>query len=148
MTVENYAQVVAVNMTGVWLCMKYELPHLLKNGGAIVNNSSSAGVNGYANVSAYSASKHGVIGLTKTAALEYAQQGVRVNAIAPGMFETPLTSPALADPELRGYMEMMHPIGRIAQPEEAAGAVVWLCSDEASFVTGHVMLLDGGWNAR
>jgi NAD(P)-dependent dehydrogenase (short-subunit alcohol dehydrogenase family) len=146
---EEFDKVFAVNVFGVWLCMKYQIPEMLKNGGgAIVNTSSLAGINGYPGVPHYSASKHAVLGLTKTAALEHAKDGIRVNAICPGMAETGLTREALKVPELRGAMVAMTPQGRIAQPEEIAGAAVWLCSDEASFTTGTYMIIDGGWDAQ
>jgi NAD(P)-dependent dehydrogenase (short-subunit alcohol dehydrogenase family) len=146
---ERWQQVIAVNLTGVWLCMKYEIPQMLSQGsGAIVNTASVAGLVGFPSTSAYVASKHGVVGLTKTAALEYAQQGIRVNCVCPGVIHTPMTERGLSDPELRARIIAMEPIGRVGSPEEVAEAVVWLCSDAASFVTGHTMTVDGGYVAQ
>src|SRR5262249_57382644 len=142
---EPWHQVIAVTLTGVWLCMKYEIPQMLSQGsGAIVNTASAAGLIGGRGLAAYVASKHGVVGLTKTAALEYAQQGIRVNCVCPGVIETPMTARGLSDPERRARIIAMEPIGRVGTPEEVAEAVVWLCSDAASFVTGHTMTVDGG----
>ncbi|HEY5870990.1 MAG TPA: SDR family oxidoreductase [Candidatus Tectomicrobia bacterium] len=146
---EQWHQVIAVNLTGVWLCMKYEIVQMLHQGsGAMVNTASIAGLIGGAGGTAYSASKHGVIGLTKTAALEYATQGIRVNCVCPGYIQTPLTARGLSDPERRAQVVARHPLGRVGTPEEVAEAVVWLCSDAASFVTGHTMTVDGGYVAQ
>jgi NAD(P)-dependent dehydrogenase (short-subunit alcohol dehydrogenase family) len=146
---DRWHQVIAVNLTGVWLCMKYEIPQMLSQGsGAIVNTASAAGLVGGRGISAYVASKHGVVGLTKTAALEYAQQGIRVNCICPGYIQTPMTAPGMEDPARMGLMLAREPIGRVGQPEEVAEVVVWLCSDAASFVTGHTMTVDGGYVAQ
>ena len=146
---ETWHQVIAVNLTGVWLCMKYEIPQMLpQGGGAIVNTASVAGLIGGRGLAAYVASKHGVVGLTKTAALEYAQQGIRVNCVCPGVIHTPMTERAWSDPERRAQIIAMEPLGRIGNPEEIAEAVVWLCSDAASFVTGHAMSIDGGLVAQ
>jgi NAD(P)-dependent dehydrogenase (short-subunit alcohol dehydrogenase family) len=146
---DRWHQVIAVNLTGVWLCMKYEIPQMLSQGsGAIVNTASAAGLVGGRGISAYVASKHGVVGLTKTAALEYAQQGIRVNCICPGYIQTPMTAPGMEDPARMALMLAREPIGRVGQPEEVAEAVVWLCSDAASFVTGHTMTVDGGYVAQ
>jgi NAD(P)-dependent dehydrogenase (short-subunit alcohol dehydrogenase family) len=143
---DRWQQVLAVNLTGVWLCMKYEIVQMLpQGGGSIVNTASAAGLVGFSYASAYVASKHGVVGLTKTAALEYAQQGIRVNCICPGVIETPMTARGLRHPELRARLLASEPIGRVGTPEEVAEAVVWLCSDAASFVTGHAMTVDGGY---
>src|SRR2546430_1587198 len=134
---DTWHQVIAVNLTGVWLCMKYEIPQMLhQGGGVIVNTASVAGLIGGRGLAAYVASKHGVVGLTKTAALEYAQQGIRVNCVCPGVIQTPMTERALSDPELKAQITA-RPMGRVGIPEEVAEAVVWLCSDAASFVTGH-----------
>jgi len=142
---DTWQQVLAVNLTGVWLCMKYEIPQMLSQGsGAIVNTASVAGLIGARGLAAYVASKHGVVGLTKTAALEYAQQGIRVNCVCPGVIETPMTARGLSDPERRAQIMANEPMGRVGTPEEVAEAVVWLCSDAASFVTGHTMTVDGG----
>jgi NAD(P)-dependent dehydrogenase (short-subunit alcohol dehydrogenase family) len=139
----------AVNLKGVWLCMKYEIAQMLKqSGGAIVNTSSAAGLATWPGLtSAYVASKHGVIGLTKAAAIEYAQKGIRVNAVCPGTIRTPMVR-GLSDPEVEARFAALHPAQRIGEPDEVAQAVVWLCSDAASFVTGHAMSIDGGFVAR
>jgi NAD(P)-dependent dehydrogenase (short-subunit alcohol dehydrogenase family) len=134
-----------VNLKGVWLCMKYEIEQMLKQGGgAIVNIASSAGLVGVPNMSGYVASKFGVVGLTKTAALEYAQQGIRVNAVCPSRTLTPMTEAGYHNPEHRAKAEALQPIGRYAMAKEIAEAAVWLCSEAASFVTGHAMAVDGG----
>jgi NAD(P)-dependent dehydrogenase (short-subunit alcohol dehydrogenase family) len=146
---DTWHRVIAINLTGVWLCMKYEIPLMLQQGsGAIVNTASVAGLIGARGLAAYVASKHGVVGLTKTAALEYAQQGLRVNCVCPGVIETPMTARGLSDPERRARIIASEPMGRIGKPEEIAEAVVWLCSDAASFVTGHTMTVDGGFVAQ
>ena len=146
---ERWHQVIAVNLTGVWLCMKYEIVQMLhQGGGAIVNTASIAGLVGSAGGAAYTASKHGVVGLTKTAALEYAQQGIRVNCVCPGYIQTPMTASSLSDPERQAQIIAREPIGRVGTPEEIAEAVIWLCSDAASFVTGHAMTVDGGYVAQ
>jgi NAD(P)-dependent dehydrogenase (short-subunit alcohol dehydrogenase family) len=146
---ERWHQVIAINLTGVWLCMKYEIPQMLtQGGGAIVNTASGAGLVGLSGNCVYVASKHGVVGLTKTVALEYAQQGIRVNCVCPGYIRTPMTAQGMRDPELRQRIIAREPIGRVGEPEEIAEAVVWLCSDAASFVTGHTMTVDGGYVAQ
>jgi NAD(P)-dependent dehydrogenase (short-subunit alcohol dehydrogenase family) len=143
---DTWHQVIAVNLTGVWLCMQYEIPQMLPQGGGTIGNTASAwGLVGAPGASAYVASKHGVVGLTKTAALEYAQQGIRVNCVCPGVIHTPMTTRGLSDPELRARIIATAPIGRVGTSEEIAEAVVWLCSDAASFVTGHAMSVDGGY---
>ena len=148
---ENWDRIIATNLTGVWLCMKHEIPHMLnQGGGTIVNTASNFGLVGSNGMPAYSASKHGVLGLTKTAALEYAKSGIRVNAVCPGPVQTPLVDKVLAaQPELGDQIikaiEAREPVGRMGQPEEIAEAVVWLCSDAASFVTGTAMSVDGGF---
>ena len=146
---DTWQQVIAVNLTGVWFCMKYEILQMLQQGsGAIVNTASVAGLIGSRGLAAYVASKHGVVGLTKTAALEYAQQGIRVNCVCPGVLQTPMTARGLSDPERRARIIATEPLGRVGTPEEVAEAVVWLCSDAASFVTGHTMTVDGGYVAQ
>jgi NAD(P)-dependent dehydrogenase (short-subunit alcohol dehydrogenase family) len=146
---ERWHQVMAINLTGVWLCMKYDLQQMLtQEGGAIVNTASGAGLVGLPGASAYVASKHGVVGLTKTAALEYAKQGIRVNCVCPGYIETPMTAAGMSNPERLEQIIAREPIGRVGKPEEIAETVVWLCSDAASFVTGHAMAVDGGWVAQ
>ncbi len=143
-TEEEWDRVMGINLKGVWLCMKYEIPQMLKCGGkAIVNTSSTRGLSGLPDRAAYVASKHGVIGLTKSAALEYARAGVRVNAICPGVTRTSMVERLLAT----GWKQEPVPMGRPATPEEVAEAVVWLCSDAASFVTGTALLVDGGYLA-
>ena len=147
---ENWDRVIAVNLKGVWLCMKYEIPYMLSQGsGAIVNTASVAGLIGFPAQAAYVASKHGVVGLTKSAALDYAKSGIRVNAVCPGVVRTPMIGRRLETKPHReaGYIAM-EPIGRLGDPREIAEAVVWLCSDAASFVTGHSMAVDGGLVAR
>ncbi|MCX7907405.1 MAG: SDR family oxidoreductase [Bacteroidetes bacterium] len=145
-TEENWDRVLAINLKGVWLCMKYEIPVMLRQGGgAIVNTASVAGLVGFPNIPAYVASKHGVVGLTKTAALEYAQQGIRINAVCPGVILTPMVERFSPDPQSLAAME---PIGRLGRPEEVAEAVLWLCSDAASFVTGVAFPVDGGFMAQ
>lgn len=147
---ENWDRVIAINLTGVRLCMKYEIRQMLAQGsGAIVNTSSGAGLVGIRGSSAYVASKHGVIGLTKTAALEYAKSGIRVNAVCPGVIQTPMVERlTLGHPRAAQALEVAHPIGRSGKPEEIAEAVVWLCSESASFVTGHALSVDGGYVAQ
>ena len=149
-TEEAWDRVMAINLKGVWLCMKYEIPQMLKQGGgAIVNTASVAGLLGGQRMPAYVASKHGVVGLTKTAALEYAKSGIRVNAVCPGAIRTPMMERAIAmRPEFERQALAAEPIGRMAKPEEVAEAVAWLCSDAASFVTGHSMVVDGGMVAQ
>jgi len=148
-TEENWDKVISIDLKGVWLCMKYELPHMLKNNyGAIVNTASVAGLAGFAGISPYCASKHGVVGLTRTVALEYAKTGIRINAVCPGVIKTPMIDRFThGDPEAEKGMMAMEPVGRLGKPEEIAEAVVWLCSDSASFVTGFPMAVDGGFMA-
>jgi NAD(P)-dependent dehydrogenase (short-subunit alcohol dehydrogenase family) len=140
-------QVIDINLKGVWLCMKYQIPEMLKQGGgSILNMSSVAGLKGGRVGCAYYASKHGVIGLTKAAAIEYASQGIRVNAVCPAVIETPMAETAFQqDQEMEARIIGMHPIGRLGQPEEVAAAALWLCSDSASFVTGIAHPVDGGY---
>jgi NAD(P)-dependent dehydrogenase (short-subunit alcohol dehydrogenase family) len=150
-TEETWDRVLAINLKSVWLCMKYEIIQMLKQGsGTIVNTASIMGLVGsWSGTAAYNASKHGVVGLTKTAALEYATAGIRVNAICPGYIQTPLIEEALtSNPALEAQIVARHPVGRMGKPEEIAEAVVWLCSDAASFVTGHTMTADGGYVAQ
>ena len=146
----DWDRVLAINLKGVWLCMKAELQQMLKQGsGAIVNTASVAGLVGLSGFSAYVAAKHGVNGLTKTAALEYAKAGIRVNAVCPGAIRTPMFERGVRDnPGIEEQVVAMEPIGRMAAPAEVGEAVVWLCSDAASFVTGLPMAVDGGWVAQ
>lgn len=148
-TVDNWNRIIATNLTGVWLCMKYEIPEMLKqSGGAIVNTASAAGLEGIQNLPAYCASKHGVVGLTKVAAKDYAKAGLRVNAVCPGPIDTPMLE-RIAHVS-RGTIENAGagtPMGRNGKPEEVARVVVWLCTDAASYVTGAAMPVDGGFVA-
>ena len=147
---DDWDRVIAINLKGVWLCMKYEIPHMQQQGGgAIVNTASIAGLVGAQRMPAYVASKHGVAGLTKAAALEYAKAHIRVNAVCPGVIRTPMVE-RLLDRHARAESRLtaFEPIGRFGTPEEVAEAVVWLCSDAASFVTGHTMAVDGGIMAQ
>lgn len=142
---ENWDVAISINLTGVMRCIREEAAAMLETGGgAIVNTSSINGLVGNPNQPGYVASKHGVVGLTRQAALKWAQQGIRVNAVCPGVIETPMTAPIAADPKLKAVIDSMTPMGRFGKPEEIAEAVVWLCSDAASFVTGHPMVIDGG----
>ncbi|MDA1188357.1 MAG: SDR family oxidoreductase [Chloroflexi bacterium] len=150
-TEADWDRTMALNLTGVWLCMKYEIAQMLKQcGGAIVNTSSIRGVVGLdSGLSAYVASKHAVLGLTKSAALEYANHNIRINAVCPGVIETPMVTKALV--AIDGYAErvqIMQPVGRLGQPEEIAKPVVWLCSDASSYVTGTGLIADGAWTAQ
>jgi NAD(P)-dependent dehydrogenase (short-subunit alcohol dehydrogenase family) len=141
-------QTIDVNLTGTFRMTKACWNHLGESpSGVIVNMSSTCGLVGVPGAAPYVSSKHGVNGLTKTAALEYATAGIRINAVCPGVIRTPLTEPALADPEKKAQVVSLHPIGRIGEPEEVAGAVMWLASDCASFVTGSTQVVDGGWTA-
>jgi NAD(P)-dependent dehydrogenase (short-subunit alcohol dehydrogenase family) len=149
-TEEDWDRVVATNLTGVWLCMKYEIPEMLKRGGGvIVNNGSAVGLVGTPAAIANVATKHGVSGLTKAAALQYAAAGVRVNAVAPGMVMTPLVERMVAqNPEFGNRLRSVVPQGRWCQPEEIAEVVLFLCSEAASHITGQVLAVDGGWTAH
>ena len=149
-TEEEFARTIAVNLTGVWLCMKYEIQQMLsQGGGTIVNTASVAGLVGFPGLPDYVASKHGVLGLTKTAALEYAKSGIRVNAVCPGVIQTPMVERgAQLSPGFDELAVSMEPVGRFGQPVEIGEAVVWLCSEAASFVTGHPMTVDGGLVAQ
>jgi NAD(P)-dependent dehydrogenase (short-subunit alcohol dehydrogenase family) len=143
---EQWNEIIAINLTGVWLCMKYEIPELMKTGGgAIVNTASGAGLLGVAGMPAYVASKHGVIGLTKSAALEFASQKIRINAICPGTTWTPMMETLIeGSAEMETMLRAASPYGRMARPEEVAEAAVWLCSDAASFVNGVALPVDAG----
>jgi NAD(P)-dependent dehydrogenase (short-subunit alcohol dehydrogenase family) len=145
-TEDNWDKITNVNLKGTWLCMKHELVQMMKQGeGVIVNIASNAGMRGVPELPAYSASKGGVVVLTRTAALEYAEYGIRINAINPGLIETEMVKSQMKDnPEAVDMFIAEEPIGRMGQPEEIAAAAVWLCSDSASFVTGHLMNVDGG----
>ena len=144
-TEEEWDRILAVNLRGVFLCMKYEVPLMLEQGGAIVNTSSGAGVKGFPGGAAYVAAKHGVVGLSKSAALDYAAFNVRINAVCPGIVDTKMMRRfSGGTPEGRAAVISQEPIGRMGTPEEIASAVLWLCSDAASFATGHAMVVDGG----
>jgi NAD(P)-dependent dehydrogenase (short-subunit alcohol dehydrogenase family) len=147
---DEWQRVLSINVTGVWLCMKYELKQMQAQGsGVIVNTASVAGLVGFPGHSAYSASKHAVIGLTKTAALEYARRGIRVNAVCPGYTRTPMVERVFEQaPEMQAKVTQAMPIGRIGTPQEIAAAIVYMCSDSAAFMTGHALVLDGGLIAQ
>ena len=150
---ETWNRVLGINLTGVFLCMKHEIPRMLEaGGGAIVNVASILGLVGFATAPAYTAAKHGVVGLTKVAALDYSALGVRVNALCPGFIETPMVMErgveAGAHPEVYQQIAELHPIKRLGRPQEMANAAVWLCSDASSFVTGHALTADGGYVAQ
>jgi NAD(P)-dependent dehydrogenase (short-subunit alcohol dehydrogenase family) len=149
-TESNYDAVMDINVKGVWLSMKYEIPRMLDRGdGTIVNCASVAGVIAFPGIGIYSASKHAVIGLTKTAALEYSAQGIRINAVNPAVIDTEMVDRIADGMNMKkGDLTTFHPIGRLGRVEEVAEAVLWLCSDKASFVTGHSLLVDGGFTAR
>jgi NAD(P)-dependent dehydrogenase (short-subunit alcohol dehydrogenase family) len=146
LTEEEWDRIVDIDLRGVFLCMKHEIPLMLEQGGgAIVNTSSGAGVKGFAGQAAYCAAKYGIVGLTKAAALDYALQNIRVNAVCPGIIETPMMDRfSGGTPEGRERVISQEPVGRMGKPEEIAAAALWLCSDAASFTTGHAMVVDGG----
>lgn len=148
-SMENFQRVIAVNLTSTFSCMRYQIPALLKSGGgAIVNCSSVAGLVGAPNLSAYVAAKHGIVGLTKSAALEYARQNIRINAVCPAMIDTPMSRDGLP-PDVRQMMMDQSPMGRFGQSEDVASLVLWLCGVGGSnFVTGQAIAIDGGWTAR
>lgn len=150
MSYDDYDRTMAVNLRGIFTCMKYEIPAMLQNGGgAIVNCSSQGGVTGFPGQAAYIASKHGIIGLTRTAALDYAQKGVRVNAVCPGVIRTPMAERLIGgNKEVEAAIKEMVPMGRMGTGEEIASAVLWLCGPGASFVTGHALIVDGGFTVK
>jgi NAD(P)-dependent dehydrogenase (short-subunit alcohol dehydrogenase family) len=144
-TTEDFERIIGVNLKGIWLGMKYQIPHFLAHGGgAIVNTASSAGVQAIANIALYTASKHAVVGLTKATALELARSNIRVNAVAPGPVNTGLLHRMVAGNIDVSVIAESVPMGRVSEPDEIANVVLWLCSDAASFVTGHVLVADGG----
>jgi NAD(P)-dependent dehydrogenase (short-subunit alcohol dehydrogenase family) len=146
---EDWDRTIDINLKGTWLCLKYEIQQMLKQGGggAIVNMASVAGLIGSAGFATYCASKHGVMGLTKSAALETARNGIRINVVCPAVIETPMGERIFGGPEIRPYAVGLHPMGRFGKPMEVAEAVVWMCSDRASFMTGQSLVLDGGFLA-
>ncbi len=147
-SVEGWQKVININLNGVFYCMRYEIPAMLRHGsGAIVNMASILGVVGFANSPAYVAAKHGIVGLTKAAALEYSKQGLRINSVGPGFIKTPLVSGAL-DEQTQQYLSGLHAIGRMGEPQEVAALVAFLCSDDASFISGGYYLVDGGYTAQ
>jgi NAD(P)-dependent dehydrogenase (short-subunit alcohol dehydrogenase family) len=148
-TEEEWDRIIDIDLRGVFLCMKYEIPLMLKQGGgAIVNTSSGAGVKGFKGGAAYVAAKHGVVGLTKAAALDYAQSNIRINAVCPGIIDTAMMQRfSGGTPEGRQAVISQEPIGRMGRPEEIAATVLWLCSDSASFTIGHALVVDGGQTA-
>jgi NAD(P)-dependent dehydrogenase (short-subunit alcohol dehydrogenase family) len=146
---EDWDRTIDINLKGVWLCLKYEIRQMLKqgDGGAIVNMASIAGLMGSSGAATYCASKHGVMGLTKSAALENARNGIRVNVVCPAVIETPMAERLFGEPEVNKYALGLHPIGRFGKVAEISEAVVWMCSDRASFMTGQSLVLDGGFLA-
>ena len=148
-TEEDWDRTIDINLKGTWLCLKFEMQQMLKQGrgGAIVNNSSVAGFIGSYGVATYCATKHGVLGLTKSAALEAAKNGIRVNAVCPAVIETQMAERVFAPPDAQKWAQGLHPIGRFGKPLEVAEAVVWMCSSAASFMTGQSLVLDGGFLA-
>jgi NAD(P)-dependent dehydrogenase (short-subunit alcohol dehydrogenase family) len=149
-TGEEFERLIAINLRGVWNCMKYELHYMREQGsGAIVNNSSIGGLIGNPGLAIYHATKHGVLGLTRSAALEYAARGIRVNAVCPGTIDTPMVAEMVArQPDLMNDILKAQPNGRMGRPEEIASAVLWLCGPGASFVIGHALVVDGGYTVR
>ncbi len=149
-TEENWNRTIAVNLSGVFFCMKAEIPHMLRQGGgAIVNTASAAGLTGSPGLPAYVASKHGVVGLTRAAAIEYGREKIRVNCVCPGPIRTPMLGRLLsARPEMEQRFASAEPLKRLGEPAEIGEAVAWLCSDAASYVTGHAMSVDGGYMAK
>lgn len=146
---KTFDQTLAVDLKGIFLCMKHEIAHMLQSGGgAIVNNASIAGLIAEPGISAYIAAKHGVIGLSKAAAVEYANQGIRINALAPGLVNTAMTKSWFDDPSMRAHFIANTPIGRVSQPTEIANMVLFLCSDFASFAVGHTFVVDGGYTTH
>lgn len=146
-SVEGWQKVITINLNSVFYCMRYQIPRMLERGGAIVNMASILGTVGFANAPAYVAAKHGVVGLTKSAALEYARQGIRINSVGPGFIKTQMVAGALDD-ATQARLSEMHAVGRMGTSEEVAQLVAFLCSDEASFLTGGYYLVDGGYTAQ
>ena len=149
-SLDNWHQTIGVNLDGVFYCLRREIERMLsQGGGAIANVSSVAGVSGFPNLPAYVASKHGVVGLTKAAALDYAEDNIRINAVCPGVIDTPMVERTTGnDPDVEQQYIAMEPVGRMGTPQEIADSIVWICSDKASFVTGETLAVDGGFLAR
>ena len=148
-SIEGWDKVIAINLSGIFYGMRYEIPAMLKTGGgAIVNMASILGQVAFSGAPAYVAAKHGIVGLTRSAAVEYAKQGIRVNAVGPGFIQTPMIASVDGDPAMHSALVAMHPIGRLGKPEEVAELVVWLSSNKASFVTGSYYAVDGGYLAQ
>jgi NAD(P)-dependent dehydrogenase (short-subunit alcohol dehydrogenase family) len=146
-SIDGWRKVIDINLNSVFYCMRYEVPRMLESGGAIVNMASILGAVGFANSPAYVAAKHGVVGLTKSAALEYAKQGIRINSVGPGFITTPLVAGGL-DEATRTALSGLHALGRMGESQEVANLVTFLCSDQASFLTGGYYLADGGYTAQ
>lgn len=147
-SLEHWERVLAINLRGVFLGCKYAIPRMIRNGGgSIINNASILAEVGFSEATAYAASKHGIVGLTQTIAIDYAAQGIRANTVCPGFIRTPMVMKGL-DEETRGYIAGLHPLGRMGEPEEVAEAVLFLASDRSSFVTGTCLFVDGGYTAR
>jgi NAD(P)-dependent dehydrogenase (short-subunit alcohol dehydrogenase family) len=146
-SIEGWQKVINVNLNGVFYCMRYEIPAMLERGGAIVNMASILGTVGFTNAPAYVAAKHGIVGLTKAAALEYGRQGLRINSVGPGFIKTPLLEQSL-DEQMRALLSGLHALGRMGESEEVAALVAFLASDEASFLTGGYYLVDAGYTAQ
>lgn len=148
-TEDDWDQIITINLKGVWLCMKYQIRQMLaQGGGAIVNTSSAGGLVGFPGIAPYIASKHGVLGLTKTAALEYARSGIRINAVCPAGILTDMVERLFPEgSEARAGFVGVHPVGHLGRPEDVSGAVVWLCSADAAYVTGSALAIDGGLTA-
>jgi NAD(P)-dependent dehydrogenase (short-subunit alcohol dehydrogenase family) len=148
-SLESWQQVIDINLSSVFYCMKYQIPAMLKSGGgSIVNMASILGLVAFAGAPAYVASKHGVIGLTATAAVEYGAQNIRINAVSPGFIRTPMIAEMEQDEEMNAQLVSLHPVGRLGEPEEVAELVIWLSSDKASFITGVAYPVDGGYLAH
>lgn len=148
-SIDGWHKVIEINLSGVFYCMKYEIPAMIQSGGgSIVNIASILGLVAFAGAPAYVASKHGVVGLSATAAVEYAKENIRVNNVGPGFIKTPMTSDFREDKELLDQIVSLHPMGRLGEPDEVAELIIWLCSDKASFVTGAYYAVDGGYLAR
>jgi NAD(P)-dependent dehydrogenase (short-subunit alcohol dehydrogenase family) len=148
-SLESWKKVLDINLSGIFYCLKYEISAMLEiGGGAIVNMASVLGKVGFASAPAYVAAKHGIIGLTKAAALEYSAKGLRINVVGPGFIHTPMISDLEENQETHQMLVSLHPIGRLGKPEEVANLVVWLCSEQASFITGAYYPIDGGYLAQ